>query len=222
MAVDLYAVPLEEFITRRDELARQLAAAGEADGAKRVKTMRKPTVTAWTLNQLVREQPGLIAALASAHEKLRSAGSAAGLRAASEERRSAINQIVYATKDVSETVRKKMRSTLLAAGTDPSAEAALVEGRLEKELEPGGLGGFGIGLDLAPAPAPVEKAEVARATKAQEKADRLLREAEEAAEEARSLREAADRAERLAAAAEERAEQKRRGAEKAVRSAKGR
>ena len=222
MAVDLYAIPLEEFITRRDELARQLAAAGEADGAKRVKTMRKPTVTAWTLNQLVRKQPGLIAALASAHEKLRSAGSAAELRAASEERRSAINQIVYAAEDVSETVRKKMRSTLLAAGTVPSAEAALVEGRLEKEFEPGGLGGFDIGLDLAPAPAPGEKAEVARATKAQEKADRLLREAEEAAEEARSLREAADRAERLAAAAEERAEQKRRDAEKAVRSAKGR
>jgi len=222
MAVDLYAIPLEEFIARRDELVRQLAAAGEADGAKRVKTMRKPTVTAWTLNQLVREQPGLIAALALAHEKLRSAGSAAELRTASEERRSAINQIVYAAEDVSETVRKKMRSTLLAAGTDPSVETALVEGRLGKELEPSGLGGFGIGLDLVPAPTPVEKAEVARATKAQEKADRLLREAEEAAEEAHSLREAADRAERLAAAAEERAEQKQRGAEKAVRSAKGR
>jgi hypothetical protein len=242
MDADLYAVPLGEFIARRDLLAKELVAAGDADEAKRVKALRKPTVTAWTLNQVAHGQPELVAALVEAHRAMRSAGSAADVRAASAARMTAIREIVDAADDASETIRKKMRSTLLAAGTDPDAETAVVEGRLERELEPSGLGGFGIGLDLAPTgdgespsdePAPAEvparetaeetapKAETAKTVKARERAERWRKEAEEAAEEARALRKAADRADRQAVVAEERAASKLQRAEDALRALDG-
>ncbi len=65
MTIDeLYGVPLEDFVAARDELAKELIAAGDGDEAKRVKSLRKPTVTAWTLNRLARERPELMAALA--------------------------------------------------------------------------------------------------------------------------------------------------------------
>lgn len=226
---DLYSAPLEDFVKARDQLAKELAAAGENEEAKRVKALRKPSVTAWVLNRVVRGEPDLAAALISAHDGMRTAGTAAELRTASEDRMVAIRRIVDAAGEVSETVRKKMRSTLLAAGTDPAAEAALAEGRLEKELEPSGLGGFGIGLDLAPEPAhrpaehrpvaePVEQPPTARTIKARDRAERLQREADDAAAEARALRKAADRAARLADAAAERAEARRRRAEEARRN----
>ncbi len=146
MTIDeLYGVPLEDFVAARDELAKELIAAGDGDEAKRVKSLRKPTATAWALNRLARERPELMAALVDAHAGLRSADSAPALRAASEARMAAIQLIIGAPEGVTEAVRKKMRSTLLATATDPAAEEALIAGRLNTELEPGGLGGFDMG-----------------------------------------------------------------------------
>ena len=191
MGDDLYAVPLDEFVKRRNELARELADAGEAEEAKRVKGLRKPTMTAWAINRVAHTDPESIEALVSAHDRLRSAVSAEDLRAASEARMAAIRRIVDAAEGVGDAVRKKMRSTLLAVATDPSAELALKEGRLDKELEPGGLGGFDVGPERAGMPAP--------AVQAESKKDRRARE----------------RAERLAAAAERRAAERRREADEA-------
>jgi hypothetical protein len=219
---DLYAVPLEDFVAARDDLARELAAAGDDDEAKRVKSLRKPTITAWTLNHLARERPDLIAALVEAHAALRSADSAGAMRAASEARMDAIRLIVAAPEEATEAVRKKMRSTLLATATDAAAEEALLAGRLQSELEPGGLGGFDLASELATAAPPAArapkakagdrqkggKAESARAVKARERVERMQQEADEAAAEARTLRAEADRAERLATSAEERAAKK--------------
>jgi hypothetical protein len=56
---DLYALPLEEFTAARNELARSLKAAGDADEAARVKKLKKPPVSAWAVNQLARDDPGL-------------------------------------------------------------------------------------------------------------------------------------------------------------------
>lgn len=214
MVHDLYAVPLDQFVTRRDELARELTAAGDPEEAKRVKGLRKPTVTAAELNRLARDQPRLVAALVAAHEEMRSAGSGDALRAGSDKRAAAIRAILEAVEDATDAVRQKMRSTLLAAGTDPAAEEALVEGRLERELEPSGLSGFGMGVEFTAPSAPTE-APPLPSRRARERADRLAAEAAAADDEARKLRQAADRAERLAAAAEERAAKKRQAADDA-------
>lgn len=218
MVDDLYAVPLDQFVTRRDELARELAAAGDAAEAKRVKGLRKPTVTAAELNRLARDEPRLVAKLAAAHQAMRSAGTGDALRTGSGKRAAAIGAILEAAApSVTDAVRQKMRSTLLAAGTDPAAEAALVEGRLERELEPTGLSGFGLGVEFTATSTPTE-APARPSKKAQERVDRLTAEAATAEGEARKLRQAADRAERLAAAAEERAAKKRKAADHAQRA----
>ena len=226
---DLYAVPLEDFVSARDALAKELNAAGDGDEAKRVKSLRKPTVTAWSLNRLARDRPDLIAALVDAHARLRSADSATEMRAASDARMASIHQIVAAPEDATEAIRKKMRSTLLATATDPATEEALTAGRLQTELEPGGLGGFDMGSGFtkaAPAPARksrsktsdrqnAEKVESAKSVKARERVQRMQQEADEVAAEARALRAESDRAERLAASAEERAAKKQAVAERA-------
>ncbi len=230
MTIDeLYGVPLEDFVAARDELAKELIATGDMDEAKRVKSLRKPTVAAWTLNRLARERPELMAALVDAHARLRSADSASEMRAASDARMASIQQIVAAPEDATEAIRKKMRSTLLATATDPAAEEALIAGRLQSELEPGGLGGFDMGSGFTtttPAPARksksktsdrknADKADSPKTIKARQRVERMQQEADEAAAEATTLRAEADRAERLAASAEERAAKKQAVAEKA-------
>lgn len=47
---EVYAGALEDFVTRRNSLAKELKAAGRREDAEIVKTLRKPTRTAWALN----------------------------------------------------------------------------------------------------------------------------------------------------------------------------
>lgn len=229
---DLYALPLDEFVASRDRLARELADAGDPDEAKRVKTLRKPSVTAAALNDIARRRPDLITALTDSHRRLRSADSAATMRAASEARMAAIAQIVDAPGDVSEAVRRKMRSTLLAAATEPGVEDRLVAGRLASEAEPTGLGGFGLAVEFAadgqgrpdepPSGKPATTRRSAKEARARERAERLGHEAEDAAAEAKALRQEAERADRAATAAEARAARARAAADKARAALGGR
>lgn len=47
---EVYAGPLEDFVTRRNALAKELTSAGRRDDAGIVKSLRKPTRMAWALN----------------------------------------------------------------------------------------------------------------------------------------------------------------------------
>ena len=85
----LYAVPPGEFVGRREELARSLRSEGKRESADEVKKLRKPTVAAWAVNQLVRREKmrvrGLFTAgerLRRAHEKLMEGGPSEGLERA--------------------------------------------------------------------------------------------------------------------------------------------
>ena len=46
----VYGGPLEEFVRRRDALVRELRSTGERESAAAVKSLRKPSRTAWALN----------------------------------------------------------------------------------------------------------------------------------------------------------------------------
>src|SRR5215470_11325319 len=48
----LYTVPLARFVAERRRLAAELRAGGDPDAAKRLERLRRPTVSAWTVNQL--------------------------------------------------------------------------------------------------------------------------------------------------------------------------
>ena len=49
---ELYQVPLSQFVAERKRLAGELKAQGDASGAKRLLERKRPTVSAWVVNQL--------------------------------------------------------------------------------------------------------------------------------------------------------------------------
>src|SRR5207302_2540726 len=51
---DLFARPLSEFTTARNELSRRLKKAGQEEAATRVQALKKPSVPVWAVNQLAR------------------------------------------------------------------------------------------------------------------------------------------------------------------------
>src|SRR4051812_44776528 len=51
---DLFALDPSEFTAARDRLVAELREAGDKGAAAEVKALRRPTVTAWALNQLAR------------------------------------------------------------------------------------------------------------------------------------------------------------------------
>src|ERR687892_1416203 len=90
----LFGMPLDRFIPERDALAKQLRTTGEREDADRVKGLRKPTVPAWALNQLARQDPRGVADVVELGARLRDAqrraisgGDAGPLREAGEARR---------------------------------------------------------------------------------------------------------------------------------------
>src|SRR5450755_861763 len=70
---ELYASGPEEYIKRRGELASRARAAGDAALAKRIAGLRKPTRSAWVVNQLVRSAPAVTSQLATLGDELRAA-----------------------------------------------------------------------------------------------------------------------------------------------------
>ncbi|MFL6185898.1 MAG: hypothetical protein ACJ745_13955, partial [Actinomycetes bacterium] len=57
----LYRLPPGEFVAARDQLARQLRAAGGREAARRVAALRRPSISAWAANQLARAAPHAMA-----------------------------------------------------------------------------------------------------------------------------------------------------------------
>jgi hypothetical protein len=103
-AEDLYGLPLDRFVAERDALARALRADGRREEAAEVGALRKPSVVAWAVNQLVRTQGRALAELFDAGDALREAqedilagrGDGQGLRAAAERERAAVDALVIA------------------------------------------------------------------------------------------------------------------------------
>jgi hypothetical protein len=155
-ADDLYGLPLERFIAERGELAKQLKAAGDRDRAAEVAALRKPSVAAWAVNQLVRTQPKATAGLFKAGDALRKAqdkvlagrGGARDLRAGVEREREAVSGLLEQARgllsteghELSQTVLDRVSDTLHAAALDDDARAQVRDGTLVRELRHAGLG----------------------------------------------------------------------------------
>ena len=54
---DLFDLPVGEFVKARDALVRRRKADGAREEAATVKAMRRPTMAAWAVNQVVRGNP---------------------------------------------------------------------------------------------------------------------------------------------------------------------
>lgn len=220
----LYSAPPEEFISARDRTAKRLKDEGHPEEAKRVKSLRRPTVPAWVVNQLVRSHPSEIEELLAAGEELRraqqralSGKGASGLRQASERRRKALQSATEAAEALLEAADRSsgahvesIRTTFEAASLDRDGATQVQEGRLAKELDaPSGFGDVA-GLTLVPSPEePGGKAAPKRADQDARRRARAKREAEEAKARVTELKREAQKAEREAERAEREAERAR-------------
>jgi hypothetical protein len=172
---DLYGLALEQFIPERGALAKALRAEKRRDEAAAVAALRKPSVAAWAVNQLVRSQGSSIQELFAAGDELREAqarllagsGDGKALRAANERERAAVDELVQAARgllssdghELSPAVVERVADTLHAAALDEGAREHVRGGRLERELRHVGLG-LGEAADpfaIAP-PAPRQRA----------------------------------------------------------------
>jgi hypothetical protein len=148
----LYQLPLDQFTTARNALAKQ---AG-ADGAQ-IRDLEKPSVAAWAVNQLYWHRRPAYDALMQAAEALRAAhkavlgGRAADLREAGQAHEKQIDQATKATlaalADQGQPVTDATKQAIVT-----SLRALPVEGppgRLTRPLQPGGFEMLQ-GLSLAP------------------------------------------------------------------------
>jgi hypothetical protein len=221
---DLYGLPLDEFVPARNALTRELRNAGRREEAAEVAALRKPSVAAWAVNQLVRTQRRAVGELFEAGDALRAAhenvlagrGDPGELRAAVERERAAVDGLTGAARglltsqghELSQTIIDRVADTLNAAALDDDARARVKDGRRERELRHVGLGVAAAGAVPAPARARPKKPGSDRAA-----AERAERERAEARAEARATeREARRRLERAERAANSAAERRDRAA----------
>jgi hypothetical protein len=212
----LFGLPLDRFIPERDTLVKELRAAGDRSTADRVKALRKPTVPAWALNQLARQDPRGVADLVQLGTRLRDAqrraisGADVGpLREATEERRALVGRLVRVAVEILQGTgtgsgphEEEISSTLEAAAVDEEAGDRLRAGRLERPLRPPATFGEG-GLRVLEGG---RRSKAAEATTERERSDaRANDRAEEARAVERDLR-ASEAATRRTAEAVERAQ----------------
>ena len=159
-ASDLYGLSLEEFTKRRDELAKELRKGGKKEAADEVKALRKPSVSAWTINQLARRHPQEMKALVKAGDGLRKAqrGAVSGrdpdkLREATRSHRDRLDDLTSLARhelNAGGQTLQRVAQTLRAGSIDKQASKALVAGTLATDVE---QAGFGPLLSEVPLPA---------------------------------------------------------------------
>jgi hypothetical protein len=150
VAAELYAVPPAQFTARRDERARAVRAAGTRDVAAAITALRRPTLSAWLVNALVRRRPDEVATLLDLGQRMRAATVAGdpALRALGEQRRAAVGALVAAATqiagadgvDLSPAVEHEVTATLEAATASPDAARAVASGRLVRPITYAGFG----------------------------------------------------------------------------------
>ncbi|MFI5712862.1 hypothetical protein [Kribbella sp. NPDC051620] len=147
----LYAAPSADFISKRNELAKQLKADGDQLGSTRLKALRKPTVAAWLANLLARELPDDIDDLLALGDEFRQATAdldGERLRELTPRRHKLLDQLAKSAaglaeregQKVSADVAQKLRETLDAGLVDPAAGEAVREARLSSALRHVGFG----------------------------------------------------------------------------------
>ncbi|MGO9784672.1 MAG: hypothetical protein ACLPQY_33705 [Streptosporangiaceae bacterium] len=158
-AAELYSGDPAGFIQRRGDLAARARASGDAAAAKAITGLRKPTRSAWAVNRLTREDPGVPARLSALGAGLRAAEGALDgrkLRQLSQDRRELIAALTRqalaaaGARDAPAAFQEEVAATLSAAVADPQVAAELREGSLVRPVQ---RSGFGFGVPAGEEPA---------------------------------------------------------------------
>lgn len=229
---EIFGGPPADFIKGRDALAKELKDAGDADEAKRVKALRKPSKAASVVNALALDDPKGVKRYLALADELRKATSgkvdATRMRELAREEGEVLEELVANAGTLgggtSASTLDRVRETLQAAQVDSDLAAKLLAGRIEREER-----AASVGLDNLAAPpeaskrsgkparprADEGKGEAKRAKKRRDEANAAVSaakaEAREAAREVAHAQKALAKAERDLEAAEgkvERAETK--------------
>ena len=160
---ELYSSDPDAFTERRGDLAARARAAGEASAAKAIAGLRKPTRSAWAVNQVVRADPSVPSRLAALGDELRAAEEAldgATIRELSVARRQLIDALVAQALAASgqhppsAALREEVTATFAAALADPQLIAQMAAGTLVRVERRAGVGSGAVPvLSVAPSPA---------------------------------------------------------------------
>lgn len=102
----LFGLPLPAFVDARNDLARELVSAGLHDAAARVRALPKPSVSAWTVNQLFwRHRDAFDELLDAGHafrlaQAAHLAGHRSDLRACLDRRRDAVARLLSLARPI--------------------------------------------------------------------------------------------------------------------------
>jgi hypothetical protein len=214
----LYGLSLDEFTPARDQLAAELREQGNHDSAAQVKKLRRPTLSAWVVNQLVRHHEREVQELLSVGDDVRATQRAAlsgrgaeRVREITARRRRAMDRLLDLAEDLlaqaghatGRSTLDKVGDTLMAATVAEEGAEAVRVGRLARELA--APSGFETLAGEIPVPAKIAS-----------KQDRQARErAKRAEDQARDAEGKAKEADREAVRLEREAEQTQRDAERA-------
>ena len=208
---ELYAAPLDQFVKVRNDIVGRLKKAGDDEAAARIAGLKKPSVSAWAVNQLAHSGSIDLQRLIKAGEALEQAQSRAisgegssGFENARREESAATSLLRTAAKKVlpaaSASVLDRVASTLRAGAATAEGRALIKQGRLTVDLDPPGFAAFsGLPMTASPtggAPPPDER------SKRQGKVEELRKLKREADAEAKSLDNEARRLEGAARDAE--------------------
>ena len=221
---ELYALSLDEFTGARDALAARLKDEGDAAEAKDVKALRKPTLPAWTVNQLARREAETLHRLMELRDEMSTAGGPDDIRRLANERKRATHALLQRAEEIlTESGHPAAAGTLdavaktLQSGGSEEDRVRLLQGTLDRPLSPSGFEGLG-GFDAFSPSESGEEDEPADRTAAL-KAEKLAAAAVEAEGEAADLGSRAEKARRAAEKLEFEAEAARKKAERARKRA---
>lgn len=227
----LFQLPLGEFTAARNALAAKLKKSGHPEEAARVKALPKPSISAWTVNQLFWRHRKAYERLMESGTQFRNAqaaqlaGKSADIRRALEARREALSDLSRRASDVlkeashqpSPDTMRRVTTTLEALSTLATVPDAPRGGQLTDDVDPPGFEslaalvptvGEGTSRDRAGAILPFQRKSPARASAkgkaVDEKDSERARKEQEA--EARAARQQAERTLREAQRTAEHAE----------------
>jgi hypothetical protein len=220
-AIDrLYGVDLAEFVPERTRLAKELRAEGRREEAEQLAKLRKPTVAAWAVNQLTRQQRRDVDLLLDAGHRLREAqaGVLRGNDKAEFDRarateRDALRRLTHTADELlggtTPSTLQQIGDMLRAAAVSEEGREQLARGQFVAPLEAEGFGVLGALAPKTPVPRKEKRADTAAAK----------REARKAAQDAlRAARARLRELEQKATVAEKSAEAARAEADAAARA----
>lgn len=233
----LFKLPLAEFTAARNALASQLKKSGRANEADFVKSLVKPPISAWTVNQLYWQHREPFKRLLAAGERFRQAQSSrlsrkvTDMRDALDARRESLTNLADLAAELlhdaghnptQDTIRR-VTTTLEALSAYASVPDGPRPGRLTQDVDPPGFESL---ASFVPSPArkpdtasDARKLEQTRQARIAE-AKALLQEAKSAVTEARATAKELEAEQKKASAEAKEAEKVRREAEERFQKAK--